>query len=496
MSGIRWALAVTTAERYLSMALHFAMTIVISRLLTPAEIGVWAIGLATATTALALREFASGNYLIQRADLSQDDVRGAFTVMLLVSLAIAAAIVIASSAIAAFYNEARLMSYLRVAAVAIVFEVIGAPLIALMRRNMAFGDIAVINIANAVIFAGLSVTLAALGFSYMSFAWAWAAAAAVSGALTIYYRPDFWVFRPTLGQWRDMLKFGGYNGANVFLYRLYEAVPAMVLGRLVSFDAVGLYNRALLVCQLPDRIILGGAASVILPTLSAEVRAGGDLRDTYLRAVSFITGLQWPAIVVIGILAHAVVRILLGDQWLGVVDLVQIIAVASFFSFFSELNIPVLMAVGGMRDVLLRGLVAWPISAVLMACTAPFGLTAAAMSLLVIIPFQAYVSIYFVRRHVRVEWSELGAVLWRSAQIAAATALGPLCVVAASGFRFDLSIPAAMVGGVLAGAGWLVAIRLTRHPLLDEVQIAWQALRKLRRRVPNQPMAPSGGPQP
>ena len=496
MSGIRWALAVTTAERYLSMALHFAMTIVISRLLTPAEIGIWAIGLATATTALALREFASGNYLIQRTDLSRDDVRGAFTIMLLVSVGIAVVIVLASPAIAAFYNEARLMSYLRVAAVAIVLEVIGAPLIALMRRDMAFGDIAVINIANATIFAGLSVTLAALGFSYMSFAWAWVAAAAVSGAVTIYYRPDFWVFRPALGQWRDMLRFGAYNGANVFLFRLYEAVPAMVLGRLVSFDAVGLYNRALLICQLPDRIILGGAASVILPTLSAEVRAGGNLRDTYLRAVSFITGLQWPAIVVIGIMAHAVVRILLGEQWLGVVGLVQIVALASFFSFFSDLNIPVLMAAGGMRDVLLRGVVAWPISALLIACAATFGLAPAAASLLVIIPFQAYVSLYFVRRHVQVEWREIGAVMWKSAQIAALSALGPLGVVAASGFRFDISIPAALLGGVLAGSGWLAGIWLTKHPLLEEIQIAWQAARNLRGRTSDGPMAPSGGPQP
>lgn len=64
MIGIRWALAVTTAERYLTLAIVFAMTIAVSRLLTPAEIGVWAIGLATATTFLAFREFTTGVFLI------------------------------------------------------------------------------------------------------------------------------------------------------------------------------------------------------------------------------------------------------------------------------------------------------------------------------------------------------------------------------------------------------------------------------------------------
>jgi O-antigen/teichoic acid export membrane protein len=280
-----------------------------------------------------------------------------------------------------------------------------------------------------------------------------------------------------------MLEFGGYNGANVFLCRLYEAVPAMVLGRVLSFDAVGLYNRALLICQLPDKIILGGAATVILPTLSAEVRAGRSLKEPYLRAVGFITALQWPALIIIAILAHAVVRILLGDQWLGVVWLVQIIALASFFSFFSELNMPVLVSVGAMRDVLLRGIIAWPASGLLIACAASFGLTAVALSLLVIVPFQAYVSLYFVRRHVQFEWRELAAVTWKSAVIAALSGIGPMCAVAWLGFRFDMSIPVALVAGLLAAIGWFAGIWLTQHPLLEELKLAWHTFGSLRRRA-------------
>ena len=483
MSGIRWALAVTTAERYLTLAISFAMTIVVSRLLTPAEVGVWAIGLATATTFLAFREFTTGIFLIQRVDLSREEIRSAFTIMLLMSVLIAGAIALSAPSIASFYGEARLTAYLRVAAVAILFEVIAAPLTALMRRDMAFTDLAIVNIVNITVFAVLTVALAALGFSYMSFAWAWAAAAALSGVLTICFRPDLWVFKPSLRHWRDMLTFGGYNGANVFLYRLYEAVPAMVLGRVQSFDAAGLYNRALLICQLPDKVILGGTITVILPALSAEVRAGRDLKQPYLRAVAFITALLWPALIITAILAHAIVHVLLGDQWLGVVWLVQIIALASFFSFFSELNIPVLVSLGAMKDVLLRGLIAWPASGLLIACAAFFGLTVVALSFIVIVPFQAYVSLYFVRRHLQLEWRELLSATWKSVIISAFSAIGPMCVVAWLGFRFDMSISAALAAGLLGGLGWLAGVWLTRHPLLAELQLARDTLAGFRRRA-------------
>jgi O-antigen/teichoic acid export membrane protein len=106
----------------------------------------------------------------------------------------------------------------------------------------------------------------------------------------------------------------------------------------LTFDAAGLYNRALLVCQLPDRVVLGGAIPVILPALAAEVRAGSDLGASYVRAVSFITAVQWPALVVLAILAHPVVLVLLGGQWLSVVPLVQVVALASVLSFAGELT--------------------------------------------------------------------------------------------------------------------------------------------------------------
>ncbi len=252
-------MVVTTSERYINLAANFVMTIIVSRLLTPGEIGVWAIGMAIAALALSAREFTTGTFLVQRAELTREDVQGAFTVMLLMSAAIASALALLAPWLAWIYGEAKLVAYLRVAAAAILLEVVAAPLIALMRRDMAFTDLAVVNIASVAVFSSVAIGLAALGFSYMSFAWAWAVAAATSGALALYLRPDFWVLTLLLRRWRGMLTFGGYNGVNVFLYRLYEALPTIILSRLVSFDAAGLYNRALLVCQVPDKLFLGGA---------------------------------------------------------------------------------------------------------------------------------------------------------------------------------------------------------------------------------------------
>jgi hypothetical protein len=138
----------------------------------------------------------------------------------------------------------------------------------------------------------------------------------------------------------------------------------------------------------------------------------------------------------------------------------------------------VLVSVGAMRDVLVRGLIAWPISALIIAAASLFGLIPAMLSFFIIVPFQAYTSIYFVRRHVPIEWIDLVHASWKSAIIAVCSAAGPLLIVALRGFQFDLSVPEAVVAGMAAGIGWLAGVWMTEHPVLGELHIAGNALRR------------------
>ena len=119
-----------------------------------------------------------------------------------------------------------------------------------------------------------------------------------------------------------------------------------MLGRILSLDAAAYFSRGVMLCQLPDKLYLQGVVSVILPAFSAHIREGRTLREPYLRAIALITGIQWPALVVLALLAHPAVQILFGSQWYGVVPLVQVMAIAAMFSFSFELNYPVLVSTG------------------------------------------------------------------------------------------------------------------------------------------------------
>lgn len=476
------ALLFSTGERYFSLAISFICIAAVSRLMDPDEIGVSVVGMAIMSMALSAREFVSTNYLIQTPNLSREAVQSAFTIMALFSLVMAGLLLVFAPLIAGIYEDPRLVPYLRVIAVAFLLEVFAAPTLALLRRDMAFGRIALINIVSNGLSTLLVIVLAVMGFGYMSLAWGWLAATTMIVASCLIARPEFWIFRLSLARWRTILTFGGYNGATLLLQRLYEQMPYLVLGRLLSMHHVAIYSRSIMLCQLPDKIIIGGAGAVVLPAFAAEVRNSGNLKKPYLKAIAIISAIQWPALCLLAIMARPAVHLVLGAQWDEVVPLVRIIALAMTFSFGFDLNYPILVSLGAMRDLFLRTAIIVPVSIAVMCAAALVGLEAVAWSLFLIIPFQALVSFHFIRRHIQMEWSELGRPLRESLVVAVSSAGAAFLVSRWLPFGPGLDFFRLGLCAGSALAGWLFGIWLTGHPLGDEIRFLWNRLQAVRGR--------------
>ncbi len=475
MLGVRRSLVFSFCEKYSVSAVNLVMTAVVARLLTPDEIGVFMIGSAVLIMTDSLRDFGVSVYLIQEREITREGVRTAFTVMLLSSAAFAGLLWILAGPIAAFYEEQGIELILRFAAIGVLLVPFCSPIMALLRRDMEFDKIAIIGISGAATNFVSVVMLAALGFGYMSLAWGSLMTIVVNVSLALLFRPQFWMFRPTLLVWRKVFRFGGYSTATLLLNNLYQMLPQLILGRILTFDAVGLYNRAIMLSQLPERTILGALHPVVLPALAARARVGGDLKEPYLRGITYMTAVQWPFLVVLALLADPVVHLLLGSQWMAAAPLVRIIALASLCLFPAFMTYPVLVAVGRVKDTLTTSLITLPISIALVFAAAHIGLAAVAASMFLTAPFQVYVALRFIRRHVPFAWGDLAAATWKSAVTTLGAAAAPAAAIALTGFRFDLSVPVMLVTGAGAAIGWMVGLSLTGHPLLAELRGASRA---------------------
>ena len=456
-------------ERYVALLLNFLLFVLLSRLLTPAEIGIIQLGAIVTILADTVRDVGIGAYLVQKRELSAADVRTAFTFALLFSAVAAALVFTYAGSIAGFYDEPALQTFLRVIAPTFLLTPFSGIPFALMQREMAFGNIASIHVAGWLLnFASITV-LALLGFSYMSVAWAAWVLSTAFVVLGLRVRPDLSPFRITFRGWRSVLSFSRYSAVPQFLHRTYDFLPSLVVGRLISIEALGLFDRAAKMSELPQKIGTIGVQAVALPGFANEVRSGHSLKQAYLTAIEHVTAVQWPGCLLLVLLAGPIVQILLGPRWAAVVDLVRIIAVALLANFSQALTGAVLVAAGHVRDTMLIALLALPVMALLFVMASLQGLFVAAASLIAIGLLRALISNAFVCRRLAISRNEIAGPLLRSLAVTAMAMAAPLAIVALNGFDLHFGIAVAILIGAVTVPGWLAGLWVTRHAFGPEI---------------------------
>lgn len=469
MIRLRRSIIFAFIARYSINVINLLMAAILARLLHPDEIGVLAIAAAIFMITEALRDFGTSVYLIQARDITPTGAGTAFTVMLILSLALAGTAYALAGPIAAFYLEPRLKPVLRIAALGFLIGPFLSPSLALLRRDMAFDAIAVIMISGAVVNLASAVALVLLGAGYAGPAWGSVIGGLASTALALLYRPQLWIFRLTLRDWRAVVSFGGYSSATAILNLFYMMLPQLALGRILGFEAVGLYSRATMLCQMTERTIASAIEPVVLPAFAAQVRSGDNLKYAYLRGISYMSVVQWPFLLCLALLSDPAVQLLFGPQWSAVAPLVSTMALASWALFPAFMTYPALVSVHRVRDTLILSLIVLPPCIAVIIGSAFAGLHWVAASLFLTAPLQIFASFTFIRRSIPFSWRELAAACRRSALVALGTAVIPLAAVAVEGFRFERPLAAMLIVVPGAAAAWLIGLLATDHPLLSEI---------------------------
>ncbi|HRK17854.1 MAG TPA: oligosaccharide flippase family protein [Hyphomicrobiaceae bacterium] len=478
MVGLRSAIFVSGISRYAVLLAGLIVTMALSRLMTPAEIGTVLIGTTIAMLATAARDFVSPLYLIQKTCVEQQDVSAVAYVQL--SLAVVLSIGLASFAdeIASFFHNPVLADFLVVVAIALVIEAMTVTGQAVLQREMRFSAIAVLLLVQAAVSGASSVAFAFAGFGVMAMAHGWLCGALAAMIACFVFIPPRWYARPTLSGVSDIFAFGRYQGASSALHRAHMALTAGVVGRSLSLTDAGYFGRASNLSQLSERLFVDVIVSVAIPSFSEHTRSKSTtLARPYLDWLEVLAAVHWPGLVLVILLADPIVAILYGSQWQSVVPLIQILSVAALFSTPTLLVWPALIAAGGIRDRFIANLIALPMSTAIFLIAAQFGLYPAALSFLIFVPLSALVDLYYLRRRVPIASGDLLHALRKPLFVTLATAIGPLLFVISNGLQ--LSVEKGLAAGLAAAVGWICGLFLTRHPLAEEITRATSAVKRL-----------------
>ncbi len=486
--SLRRALLFSTGERYFGLLVNFASIAIVSRYLTPEQVGLMGFGMALTNLIEMIRDLGATSFVIQARDSDRDASRTAFTIMAILTLIVVVPMFVAATPLARIYGDDRAANLLAVLALSYLPGPFLALPFALMRREMSFGTTALLGIGGITTSSVLTIAFVFLDFGHLSYAFAVLCANVVLLAMTVVARPDLcWVFRPTLRRFREVFSFGGYSALSGLMLAFNEFLPNLYIGRLLGLDALGHFNRAFVMFSLPDKLLLTGFAPVALPAFSALSRDGHSLKAAYLRGLEMVSAVKMPVHILLAILAAPAVRILLGPKWSGVVPLLQIMSMTAIFTYPFALAWPVLVAAGEIRSYMRALMIAWPIAAGAMFIAANISLTALAWAWGIAGMAFTITKFVYLRQAVGATWSEVFAHVRKTLIVSGIS----MALPAVAYLAFDpISIPLSIGVGGVAIVGWWVGIRVTDHPLLAEVNRALDAalripgLQRLAARLP------------
>jgi O-antigen/teichoic acid export membrane protein len=490
MSTIRRAFVLASVEQYLALVINVTVVATMARLLTPEAVGLAVTATGIVAIALSLREFVTPEFLIQRPEINERDLRTSVTLLFIVTALVAVCVMAAAGPLSLFYSSPDLNVFLLLAILSALAEVISQPIIAVLRREMAFGILANIRTVALMVSAVTTITLAWLGFGYVSYGWGMLASAmtlaALASAVSTHSLAS--ILRPSLASWQEVAAFGRFKGASQAVDRIYESLPQLILGKIVSMSSVGLFNRANTICGIPDRIIMSAFYAMAFPALASSMREGRNIKQSYLGTLSYLSVLYWPGLIMIAITAQPIVHAILGPKWDEAVPIVRILALAAVFWFAVIVTNPLLLALGCNRDAFLSSLISRCLAALAICTASTYGVTAMALSQFISLPIQMLVALYFVRRNLNYGIGDLISALIPSVAVTLFSIACPLAMLAVNGWQSNFSAFEFMTILLLAGIGWLAGLLIVQHPFLAEVKIIAQAALNIviraRRRFP------------
>lgn len=465
----RKAFTFSFVDRYAALIIYTGSAMVIARLLTPAEIGVFSLTMVLLGFIATFRDLGAGQYLVQHKNLTTDHVRATWAVQLGLGLLFAAIIAGASVPVAHFYMEPRITPIMLVLAFNFAITPFQALPYAWLTRGMKFGVLATIRVTGALAQAGIAIVLAWRDFGPISLAWANLAATVAGIALAATIVGSSLPWRPRLSGVRQVISFGGRLTIVSLFTTMRNASPELFLGKLQGMTDTGLFSRGQGLVAMFERLVMDAVNAVSFPMYAKEVREGREVTGTFLRAAALITVLGWSFLACLAVFAYPLIRLLYGDQWDAAVDPTRWLAVAMIFTVPIHVCMVPMLATGAVDKVLRVAAVSTGLSVVSAGVGAYFGLLAVSQALIPASMIGSMLWLYAARKHVGFNWADLGKTFGKSALIAAASTVAPLAISIVLGFRSSQFVPTLLIGVPGAALGFGLAAYLTRHEIWDEV---------------------------
>lgn len=321
-TGITWMGGI----RAITRAFSFIRITLLARLLNPAQMGYFAISTLVLGFLEIFTETGVNVFLIQEDKKLEEYVDTAWIASIFRGTAIAFLISISSGYISNFFNAPDSKILLQLIALVAFIRGFINPSIIRLQKELTFNLEFYLRTSILVIDIGVSLIVCYLTRSSVGLIWGMIAGAVSEVFISHTFIKPVPVLRLDGDKLRLIINRGRWmTAAGVFNYFFHQG-DNIVVGKLLNTVSLGIYQMAYSISILPITEVTDTFGKVTFPVFSKLQTDKPRLFRAFSRVTLGIALFVVPACTVLILFPDFLTRLVLGDQWLGIVPILPILA--------------------------------------------------------------------------------------------------------------------------------------------------------------------------
>lgn len=449
---------------------------VIARLLSPADVGVFSVVMVLMSFLSSWRDFGAGQYLVQEAELNDDRIRAVWTLQLGIGAGMALVALAASGLVAKFYGEPRMAPIMCLLALSYLINPFGSLTYAWLMRAMRFEALTLMRASAALSGAVVSIGCAWAGLGAISLAWGSLASIVGNALVSLLFRPRGFPLLPGVREVRRVLQFGTRLTSSSLIETAAKGAPELILGKLQGMASVGQFSRANGLLTMLTTLVTDAVGSVALPMFAKQRREGGDMGHAFIRGNGYMTVVCWCFAAYLGVMAGPMILLLYGPQWTEAVTVARWLAVSMLLAGPATLSFQVLVGAGAANRLPRTMFTVAACSVLGAASGAHRGAEGMAIGLCVGTAAASLAWLREVHQVVAFNLRQWGATLARSAVVVAGSTAPALFSVLWLGWTPGSPLLVVVVTAATGALTFVLSALLVDHPIADEIRPILQRL--------------------
>ncbi len=325
MSRWRTALGWTGGLSAYKLLLALARLYILSRLLLPADFGLFALALSVLSVVEIGNDLGFGVGLLNRARITIREESSLYWFGLGVSTILAGLLAGIGPLLASYYESPDLAMVLAGVAVVFWLSALGYQPRLLLRRELRFSELALQDAVSLTVGFIITIISAYSGYGVWSLIHGGLIQAALGSGYLLVRRHARqaiqWHF--SWPEVRPYLRVGLYQTAGQFLNYFSRDLDILLIGKLIGISTLGGYNLVRQIARRPLQLVNPIVNQVAAPLLAADARENKALGPVYLRLVGQISGVNFPLYAVGIALAEPLIRFLISADYLVFVPVLR-----------------------------------------------------------------------------------------------------------------------------------------------------------------------------